>query len=29
VFHYARQSLDDLARTAAAGGRNGVVNDDA
>lgn len=29
VFNYAEQSLDDLARTAAAGGRNGVVNDDA
>jgi PTS system ascorbate-specific IIA component len=29
VFNYAEQELDELARTAAAGGRNGVVNDDA
>jgi mannose PTS system EIIA component len=29
VFHYAEQPLDELARTAAAGGRNGVVTDDA
>ncbi|KFN45116.1 hypothetical protein N789_03585 [Arenimonas oryziterrae DSM 21050 = YC6267] len=29
VFNYAEQPLDELARTAAAGGRNGVVNDDA
>jgi PTS system ascorbate-specific IIA component len=29
VFNYAEQSLDDLARTAAAGGRNAVVADDA
>lgn len=29
VFNYAEQSLDELARTAAAGGRNGVVTDDA
>jgi PTS system ascorbate-specific IIA component len=29
VFNYAEQDLDELARTAAAGGRNGVVNDDA
>lgn len=29
VFNYAEQPLDELARTAAAGGRNGVVTDDA
>lgn len=29
VFNYAEQELEELARTAAAGGRNGVVNDDA
>ena len=29
VFNYAEQDLEELARTAAAGGRNGVVNDDA
>lgn len=28
VFNYAEQPLDELARTAAAGGRNGVVTDD-
>ena len=28
VFNYAEQPLDELARTAAAGGRNGVVVDD-
>jgi mannose PTS system EIIA component len=29
VMHYAEQDLDELARTAAAGGRNGVVIDHA
>lgn len=29
VMHYAEQELDELARTAAAGGRNGVVIDHA
>jgi PTS system ascorbate-specific IIA component len=29
VMNYSEQGLDDLARTAAAGGRNGVVLDDA
>jgi len=29
VFNYAEQPLDDLARTAAAGARNGVMIDDA
>ncbi len=29
VMHYAEQGLDELARTAAAGGRNGVVIDHA
>ena len=29
VFNYPEQPLDELARTAAAGGRNGVVTDDA
>lgn len=29
VFNYAEQPLDELARTAAAGGRNGVIIDDA
>ena len=29
VFNYAEQPLDELARTAAAGGRNAVVTDDA
>jgi len=29
VMHYAEQDLDELARTAAAGGRNGVVVDHA
>jgi PTS system ascorbate-specific IIA component len=29
VFNYAEQPLDELARTAAAGGRNAVVADDA
>lgn len=29
VFNYAEQDLEELARTAAAGGRNGVVPDDA
>lgn len=29
VFNYAEQSLDELAQTAAAGGRNAVVTDDA
>jgi PTS system ascorbate-specific IIA component len=29
VFNYAEQPLDDLARTAATGGRNAVVTDDA
>lgn len=29
IFNYAEQPLDELARTAATGGRNGVIADDA